>query len=679
VSCLFALFACGFIGLSLLGVVLFTLLSQRASSPRLARWSHGCLALSIVGALLATTSLLVGGFLWASDALVPPAIATANAASEGDTSAIRPSTAVVPPLTLSPTPTLSPVATATPSPTSTPAPTASGSPLPPATPGSNHPPTTVPGESGRLRNTPAPATPLARSVPTPVPVISHPLDPAPFANTMISTERDSLTRLDDPPRYTLDVTVDWAGHRLAGTEQLFYVNNGTVPLPEVYLRLYPNAEQYAGGALDVNKVTIGGRDAPFEAKGTILKVSLPSPLPPEEAITLGIGFAVTVPQRSDRFGYAEGVMSLGHWYPILAVYDTRGWHLDPYVALGDAFYSETGLYTVQLTVPKKVTVAATGIQESEVDRGDGTRTLTFRSGATRDFALALSEGYDLLSSRVGEVTVNSYYLRDDAEAGGTALNVAADAVKVYQELFGPYPYPELDVAETSFVVEGTPGGMEFPGIVFISSELYHSQLFMSEQDSVVAHEVAHQWWYGVVGDDEVADPWMDEAFATYSAVMYFERVRGPEAAQQEMLAQAVLPWLLVTMTEGDRPVGTSLLKFDNLISYAGIVYGKGAVFLAQLRKAMGDEAFLKMMRGYYGRHKYGVVHPADFLQAIRESARGGEGAALYDHYVLRAEGPGDDIGDLGELGMLLKLLQGSGSQSPEELERLLRELLKDLK
>jgi uncharacterized protein YfkK (UPF0435 family) len=124
-------------------------------------------------------------------------------------------------------------------------------------------------------------------------------------------------------------------------------------------------------------------------------------------------------------------------------------------------------------------------------------------------------------------------------------------------------------------------------------------------------------------------------------------------------------------------VGTSLLEFDDIITYSGIVYGKGAVFLARLREELGDEAFFAMLRRYYAGHKYGVVQPQDFLQAVREAPNGEQGAATYDRYVLRAEGMDDkDMAGLSELADLLKLLMGGKNLSPEELEQLLQELLK---
>jgi hypothetical protein len=719
---LFLLLAGGLISLLLVAIGLLTLLTGQSDAPQRKRWAYSCLNISVAVTLVVCAAAALGGLLWGGGDLLAPSSAVGVAT--------LPAPTFPPPAEPRPTRIATQIPTATPSPeyTITVQGTVYSHPelalLPGATvtvtiPGLELSAATQSDEDGRYKTVfhvpgfhsgelvevraarpgfeeasmigylgtagidqvltlslKMPALSVPSSDPTP---ISHPGDTAPFAPAMISAEQAALDGLDDPPRYTLEVTVDWERHELSGVERLSYTNNEDRPLPEIYLRLYPNAEHYAEGELDIVQVMVDGREVEYQVRQTVLEVPLSPPLSPEETIELAIGFSVTVPQRPDRFGYAGDVMSLGHWYPMLSVYDDEGWHLDPYVDLGDAFYSETGLYTVYLTLPEELVVAASGIEESEMLHRARRKTLVFRSGAMRDFALAISPNYRVASAGVGEVTVNSYYLPDDEEAGREALDVAVQAVQIYGELFGPYPYTELDVVETPFMIEGMPGGMEFPGIVFISSELYRPGFFASEQDTVIVHEIAHQWWYAVVGNDEVDDPWLDEAFAVYSSILFFEKAQGMEEAQEQMLAQGQLPWFMAVMTDADRPVGTSLLEFDDLFSYSGIVYGKGAVFLARLRETLGDEAFFAMLRRYYAGHKYGVVQPQDFLQAIHETPGGEQGAAIYDRYVLRAEGMDDeDMGNLSELADILRLLLGGKDVSPRELEQLLQELLKGL-
>jgi aminopeptidase N len=256
-------------------------------------------------------------------------------------------------------------------------------------------------------------------------------------------------------------------------------------------------------------------------------------------------------------------------------------------------------------------------------------------------------------------------------------------VEVYSAFFGRYPYTELDVAETSFTVMGAPGGMEFPGVLFISTEFYGGQgLFASDLDVVVAHEVAHQWWYGVVGNNQVDEPWLDEAFATYASILYIEEQQGPIAAQSALLLQAILPYQLVQMMGQDGPLQSSLLDYgQDLVTYQSLIYGKGALFLDKLRELLGDDLFFTVLQHHYQSHKYGLLAPGDFRRSLQEALteadeeRRSEAMALYAAVVVRGE-PIQGVSGLDGLGGLL-----GEELSPEDLEgmmQLLEELLQDL-
>jgi hypothetical protein len=524
-------------------------------------------------------------------------------------------------------------------------------------------PTVTPGPSPTATSRPVPAPrPTATPQPSPTlppfdPSSTTPGDVGALAPSLISAERHVLARLDDPTHYILDVVVDFETLTVAGTAEIFYTNNEPDPLDAIYLRLYPNADHYDEGETRIDAVNVDGDAAAFtfqDAARTILEVPLPVSLTPDAETKLQIAFTVTVPRRSDRFGYDQGVMSLGHWYPVLAVYDDEGWNLDPYVALGDAFYSDVAFYTVHVTVPEETVIAATGVEVGRILHRPPIATITYVSGATRDFALALSRRYRTVSTQIDETTVTSYYLPGHEEGGRQALQVAADALEVYNQRFGQYPYTELDVAETAFTVLGAPGGMEFPGVVFISSEFYRPRgLFASELDVVVAHEVAHQWWYGVVGNNQVDEPWLDEAFATLSSIVYVEDRQDAVTAEAVKWSQLILPYQLVRMLGGDGPVQSSLLDYSgDLISYQSIVYSKGALFLTRLRELLGDDDFFALLQYHYQTHKYGLLTADSFRRSIEAAGNGdasstprpeldeeelAEVLALYDAVVVRGE------------------------------------------
>jgi hypothetical protein len=553
--------------------------------------------------------------------------------------------------------------------------------------------TPPPTERPRSTSTPSPtATPEATPTPRPTlvqaPSPTAPSNPTPgtsssdpsedvraMAQSLIPAEQGDLATLDDPPHYILNVSVDFDALTVSGTAEIQYTNNEAVDLEALYLRLYPNADHYEEGETRIDAVNVDGAAVRYtfeDPERTVLQVPLPSPLAPDAGTRLQIGFEVQVPRRSDRFGYDQGVMSLGHWYPMLAVYDDEGWNLDPYVALGDAFYSDVALFTVHLTVPEGIVVAATGVQAGSMVHRPPSETHIYVSGATRDFALALSQEYAAVDTRVGDTTVTSYYLPGHAQGGRQALQVAAQALRVYNERFGIYPYSELDVAETSFTVMGSPGGMEFPGIVFISEAFYRpGGLFGSEMDTVVAHEVAHQWWYGVVGNNQVDEPWLDEAFATYSSILYFEETGGRAEAEMAFLSQAQLPYQLIRLMGSDGPLQSSLLDYrDDLLSYQSLIYSKGALFLGELRELLGDADFVRLLQHHYQAHQYGLLARDDFRRSLEEALSSAPeklaGALeLYDAVVVRGESIESGLGLEGLEGLL------EGQLSPEELNRLM--------
>lgn len=453
------------------------------------------------------------------------------------------------------------------------------------------------------------------------------LDPgAALAASLLPGEEDVIGELDKAARYTLAVEVLWDEATISGQQRVLVTNNENVALDTVVLRLYPNAPHFGEGALAVDAVAVNGRPAVtrLEVDDTVLVVELPTPLSPKQQTELSLNFTVSVPERQDRFGVSGEVMALGQWYPMLGVYDDEGWHTDPYVAMGDAFYSETSLFTLTLTVPKGMVVASSGAETNRQDQGDGRETLTFHSAATRDLAVALSPQFKTASAVVDGVTVTSFFLPGDEDGGQQVLDAAARSVQIYNSRYGRYPYANLDMVETHFLIEGSPGGMEYPGLVLLSSVFYDPEGAYSTMDTaemVVAHEVAHQWWYGVVGNDQVDDPWLDEAMATRASIEYFEVTQGREAAEQQQLWLCTLPYKAVALGGKDRPVATSLLDFqDDALSYSAIVYGKGALFLDELRKLLGDEQYTTFVQDYYAEHKYGIVRPEDFRMAMEAAA-----------------------------------------------------------
>ena len=313
-------------------------------------------------------------------------------------------------------------------------------------------------------------------------------------------------------QYHMDLTLPADLSRLDGQAKIAYTNRTTVTLDSLYLHLFPNLW---GDGMTVSDVKVDGQAVPvsLESGDSLLKVNLPTPLAPGAPLQLDLRFSDPIPAGKDVGNYGEfalkdNVLALAGFYPTLVAHDDKGWHLERPSLQGDVLNADASLYDVSLTAPADLTVVATGETQDRRDNGDGTTTWRLTGGPMRDFNIVASPDYRQVSRQVGDVAVNSYALAADAQGGQEALDWAAAALDTYQKAFGPYPYRELDVVETPT----SAGGIEYPGMVVVAANLYNDPQRRNSFEGATAHEVAHQYWYNVVGDDQLNNPWLDEAY-----------------------------------------------------------------------------------------------------------------------------------------------------------------------
>lgn len=450
---------------------------------------------------------------------------------------------------------------------------------------------------------------------------------------------------DSFPHYQLwlEVSFGGAGPQFSGHERLEYTNTEGHALNELYLRLYPNGGlTYGAGWLALTTAKVNGTPVVpvIELGGTAARLELEEPLPAGESLVLELDFVGRVPQDfasfsgSSSYGiydYTKGMLKLANWFPILAPYDEAGWHLDPFYNWGDAVFSETADFEVWITAPAEQVVVASGTELERAVNPDGTATYHYSAELMRDFFVAMSPYLKRLTSEVGATRVNSHYFEGDELGGQKALEVGANALALFNQRFGLYPFPELDILETSLPWAG---GVEYPGIVLISDKLYGSAEYMARQElqftMIVSHEVSHQWWYSLVGNDAIREPWLDEALATYSSGIYAQELLG-EAAYQELLSEWEYNYRRAREAV-DTPITASLDRFYNNSIYYGLVYCGGALFYHELRAALGDELFFPGLQEYFKRFEYGVA-TTEALLAIFEEVSGRELDELYERWL----------------------------------------------
>lgn len=425
--------------------------------------------------------------------------------------------------------------------------------------------------------------------------------------------------------YVIGLELDFAAHSYTGEELLVYQNSESVALGALNFRLFPNGHRSFGtdGQLNVTNIRVDGKQAKsrLALDDSVLEITLPEQIPPGKAARVEMDFSGSVPtddmQSSDQYAYGffnltQDDLTLVGWFPLLAVYDSEGWNLDRITTYGDSTYSDTALFDVTVTTESRLKMVSTGTAVSTETHGARASTRIV-SGPVRDFALAVSPNFEVQSEQIGGgITVNSYTLPGDRLGGADVLLSARSAVNTFNQKFGGYPYTELDVVETPLSFDG---GIEYPGLILISQKSYQSSQGMS---GLIAHEVAHQWWYGVVGNDQVDDPWLDEALATYSTAVFMETKYGPQA-YQGMLADLKSSVANLSVSQAKTPVTAGVFVFEDSGSFEGysaIVYNKGALFFDALRSQVGDDLFYKALSTYYQEYFYKTVRTQDLLQVF---------------------------------------------------------------
>ncbi|MBY0146194.1 M1 family metallopeptidase [Neobacillus niacini] len=430
-----------------------------------------------------------------------------------------------------------------------------------------------------------------------------------------------------PTEYDSTVTVNVEEKTLTGILKVKATNNTGKSQDKIYFHVYPNqfregVDLVGGfwrqiidvksepGSMAVTEVQVNGIKGDFEIKDTVLEIPLDK-WKKGEAINLQLNFTMKVPKNNGRFAYDDNTIWLGNWIPIQAVYDERGWVTDPYHSIGDPFYSQVGKYTVKVSVPDNYKIATTGKEEEAVKEQDGLLSYTTSIEDVRDFAMVImNESYQKISDQVGETTVNTWYLASDSEEAAKQNHEAGKkSLAYFSKVYGHYPYPEYDIVRTGMFT-----AMEYPGLIFLPKNILESN--ETEIGSVV-HETAHQWWYSMVGNDEVKEPWLDEALATYTTTRFMlEEYPEYGAAQLEMRKH---------MTEGtesfekqDIFIGSPVDKFTNIGSYSQLVYQKGALMLENLEKEIGKEKMDELLQNFFKEYQYGVATSSDFISVFSE-------------------------------------------------------------
>ncbi|MGI9862439.1 M1 family aminopeptidase [Moorella naiadis] len=397
------------------------------------------------------------------------------------------------------------------------------------------------------------------------------------------------------PVYDLQASYDPAKGIIQGELLLAYQNPYLAPLRRLYFNLPANAPFGNGAATTVTRVVVNNRPVAVRQRQGQLEVPLPRVLAPRETLSLALTFKTTVPPGNNRLGRSGELSQVSGWYPILAPKEGDSWAGVAGTSYGDPYFASAAYYRVRLSLPTGYQVLASARLTGSQAKGEWTDWSFNSEQPVREFAFTAASDWRFTACQAGAVQLVA---AARGEAAGAALEVARQALEFFQEVYGPYPYSYFHLA---FVPLDNLMGMEYPGLILLSNRKPYSP-------AVVVHEVAHQWWYNLVGNDTHQAAWIDEGLAEYSTLLFYRRY-------DPGLYQAKLAEITRLAAGSSDPINLPLEEYGSDQTYHRAVYNRGATFWLSLEGAAGAEHLQQALAYIQRYYRYEIV-PAPALLTV---------------------------------------------------------------
>jgi len=469
--------------------------------------------------------------------------------------------------------------------------------------------------------------------------------------------------------YTITARLDPATRTITGAETITWRNITTVAAAELQFHLYWNAwkdnrstfmreralapsdgdrrrtaDDWA--RIDVTAIKVGGDDRTAAKRfitpdddnaddQTVMAVPLAQPIAPGMTATIEVEWRAHVPRPFARTGAIGDFFFIVQWFPKLGVLQDEGWNCHQFHASTE-FFSDFGVYDVSLTVPGKWPLGATGVEIKRFENTDGTTTYRYYQEDVHDFAWTTSPNYLERTARFEHPRLPPVEMRlllqpEHAAQAERHFDATRTTLRYYGEWFGAYPYGHITIIDPAY--QSGAGGMEYPTL-FTAGTRWIAPRGVTTPEGVTVHEAGHQFWYGMVANNEFEDAWMDEGLNTYSTARAIAQVYDPNVLALRYFGGFV-PWVfrdvvLSRETEGNRLPGyrrdaesdtPSTPSFRYFPATGGsITYDKTALWLNTLERWLGWPVMQRIMSTHFERWKFRHPKPNDFFDVATEVA-----------------------------------------------------------
>ncbi|QJW93502.1 M1 family aminopeptidase [Frigoriglobus tundricola] len=480
------------------------------------------------------------------------------------------------------------------------------------------------------------------------------------------------------PLYDLDIAFDFAPHRAVIRERVTWTNTTRNATDQLVFCFYPHYQVPSGDQLLFSKTyelmrlqpSLGiDRTGPmgsiksvstlpangtqvllkwsFEEKNmTTVRVTLPAPVAPGQAVTVELQCEVRLPNKQGRWGHYEGVTYLTNAIPLVAVCDDTGWKPNPFVPWHQPWFNEAGVFRTTITVPEGEKVACSAAIKGETKIDGGRKRVECEPFLGRDFAVLLSARYHEFTSTTklpdGRTVALKCLAFPEHEFYATEiLKMVGEAIPIYSQWFGAYPYSQFTVAESYFGWNGNECG----GLVMIDERVFGMpHLARGYVEYLVSHETCHQWWYNMIGTNGYSEPFMDEGAATYFTHRMLNVKNGKN--NRFLTWPKGLEWLPNIDRENYRygsmyhairngemtPAAQDLPQYKHLFGLFTGAYDRGSKVFGMIEDRLGEAAFFDFISGLVKKYSWHILTVAQ-LRAELETYTGRDWSAFFDRWV----------------------------------------------
>ncbi|MCI0705369.1 MAG: hypothetical protein L0241_30280 [Planctomycetia bacterium] len=480
------------------------------------------------------------------------------------------------------------------------------------------------------------------------------------------------------PRYDLDITLDNTKRRAIVRERVTWTNNTRNATDQLAFNFYPHFKVPAGEALlfaktlellrlqpslgidrdgrmgavtgawlvQANASPVALEYAYDENNPTALRFALPQPIMPGQTITVELECCVRLPNKQGRWGHYEGVTYLTNAIPLLAVYNEDGWKPMPFVPWAQPWFNEAGLFHATIIVPENEKVACSAPVKKETQLGDGLKRIETEPFVGRDFAVLSSARYVEFTGKTKladgrEITIKCLAFPEHEFYATEILKIVGEAIPVFSQWFGPFPYSQFTIAESYFGWNGN----ECAGLVMIDERVFGMpHLARGYVEYLVSHETCHQWWYNLLGTNGYAEPYLDEGAAAYFTHRLLDFKHGKN--NPFLKWPKAMEWMPNINRENYRygsmylairngemtPAAQELPQYKHLFGLFTGAYDRGSKVYGMIEDRLGEAAFLDFISGLMKKYSWRILSSAQ-LQAELEAYTGREWGEFFQRWV----------------------------------------------